>query len=235
MAELSSFYTSRPGIDQGRVDSDTFVVPEGDYLFLSGSDTPNKFSWFSEGDSYAINQTDTPPSNSLITRFTGKWRGPQTTMPVLSVDVGPPNYFVLADGQTLILSVDEGGNQTVTFTTGYFVSITQAKPIEVVGAINAQLIGATASVTGSGGIKIKSNSTGKGSRVEIIGGTATALILSELQWELSIIVDTDILNTRILWPGQEQDLSDMGASIVEYTAPFDLEFKLELVAVSTLP
>ncbi len=82
-------------------------------------------------------------------------------MPAVSVIINPAAGFVLADGKTLILAIDEGADQTVTFSTGQFVNIAAALPEEVAAAINSQLEGARAASTGFGSIQVSSDTTGK--------------------------------------------------------------------------
>lgn len=229
--ERECFYTSLPGVEQGRVDSQTFEPPEGRYALVLGSDNPGRYGWFKKGDLFDVFQTDTPAAAAKLLRFTGKWRGPIQAMPAVSAEVGPPNFFVLADGQTLILAIDEGSNQTITFSTGDFADITKALPSEVVAAINAELTGATASLTGRGGLYVSTFTSGRRARVAVLGGTATALAMEELAWKASLQIDADELVSRILLPGEEQDLSDMAANLIEYTPPFTVRFRLEVVAL----
>ena len=230
--ELHTFLTGRPGIDQGRNNPDNFTVNEGDFLFTMGSDTPGRVGWFKLGDTFDLLQSDTPAAVDKIVRFRGKWRGPTSGMPAVSAEVGPPNWFVLADAQTLILSIDGGSNQTITYSTGDFADITKALPGEVVSTTNTQLTGATATSTGFGQMAIHSDTNAKRSRVQVIGGTATALTMVELGWRISMRLDNDVLVSRILKTGEEQDLSDMAVNLAEYTTPpTELKFRLEVIAV----
>lgn len=70
------------------------------------------------------------------------------------------------NGETLLLEVDGGEEQTVTFVTANPVSADLA-----VGEINSQTSDITASEE-SGAVKLTSDTTGTGSEVEITGGTA---------------------------------------------------------------
>ena len=75
------------------------------------------------------------------------------------------------DTLTLIVSVDEGANQTVTFAT-------PADAAAVLAQITAQTTGLTPSL-GAGtpnGLVLTANSTGEGSSIEIVGGTALVLL-----------------------------------------------------------
>jgi phage tail sheath protein FI len=81
--------------------------------------------------------------------------------------------YVLADLQTLDVSVDGGLAQTITFLTAEFANIALAKSAEVAAVINAKISGAFAS--GAGGVvTITSDTRGTASSVEITGGTAAA-------------------------------------------------------------
>lgn len=230
--ERESFITNLPGIEQARVDSVNFEPPEGSYALVLGNDLTGRFGWFKKGDIFDVYQSDSPAAAAKILRFSGKWRGPTVALPAVSAEVGPPNFFVLADGQTLILAIDEGANQTITFATAAFTDITKARPSEVVAAINAQLTGATASLTGRGGLKVSTHSSGRRARVGVVGGTAAALVMEELAWKASLRVGGDELASRLLLPGEEQDLSDMAANLIEYmaAAPFEVRFRLEVIA-----
>lgn len=81
---------------------------------------------------------------------------------------GSSEPFVLADGETLLVSVDGGGALTATFNTADFVDITAGSAEEVALVINTDITGATA-YTRDGAIRIHSNTQGT---IEITGGTA---------------------------------------------------------------
>jgi hypothetical protein len=231
--ERESFYTSRPGTDQGRVAASGITVPEGSQLLALGSDTAGRVAWLKKGDQFDIFQSDTPAAAAKILRFQGGWRGPVACMPAVSAEVGPPNFYVLANGQTLILAIDEGVNQTVTFATAQFADITKARPLEVVTVLNASLTGATASLTGRGAFKVVSDTSGKRSRVRVVGGTAAALVMEELAWKAALLVGGNEVASRILRSGESQTLTDMAANLIGYiaAAPFEVKFRLEVVAV----
>jgi len=85
--------------------------------------------------------------------------------------------YTLADAQTLTVKIDRGAVQTVIFNTAEFVSIAAATAEEVAAVINAEIIGAHATVT-SGGTKvtITSDRLGTGSYVEVTGGTGNVAL-----------------------------------------------------------
>lgn len=231
MSEFSPFITNVPGVEQGRIAPVEFDVPEGDYLFCMGSDVSGRTGWFKLGDKFEISQSDTFASDEKLISFRGKWRGPLLRMPAVSSIVDPATGYSLSDGETLILSIDGGSNQTITFSSGQFSNISQATPTEVAAAINPQLEGATARSTGFGSVEIISNSSGKKTRVEVVGGTATNLGMIELAWKLSILVNSDELVSRILRPGEDQDLNDIGLNLAEYSGTIELKFSLEVVEI----
>lgn len=105
----------------------------------------------------------------------GNYRGEFqiTTNGVESSGYGP---FELADGQTLIFSIDEGSSQTITFNTADFVDILEATAEEIVAKINAGISGGLASVSEYTRILLQTNNTDVGGSVRIIGGTANDVI-----------------------------------------------------------
>jgi hypothetical protein len=83
--------------------------------------------------------------------------------------------YVLTNGMTLTVKINGGAVQTITFTTGAFVSIGAATGAEVVAVINAALQGGFADLN-SGTPRINSDKLGTGSHVEVTGGTANTPI-----------------------------------------------------------
>jgi phage tail sheath protein FI len=112
---------------------------------------------------------------------------------VITVDAGSPTTatfsataaaresgaetFALVNNQTLTVQVDGGSTQTITFVTGNFVSIGAATAAEVAAVVNAQIVGAHATVT-SGGTKvtITSDKRGTGSHINVTGGSANGAL-----------------------------------------------------------
>jgi hypothetical protein len=231
MSEFSPFITDVPGDEQGRIEPINFDVPEGDYLFCLGSDPSSREGWFKLGDKFEIYQSDTFASDEKLIIFRGKWRGPESTMPAVSAIVNPSTGYALSNGETLTLAIDEGSNQIVEFLTGDFSNIGQATPAEVAAVINSAITGAVARSTGFGSVEIVSNTVGKRSRVEVVSATATALDMKELGWKLSVLVNSDELISRILKPGEEQDLNDVGVNLAEYSGTIELRFTLEVVEI----
>lgn len=83
--------------------------------------------------------------------------------------------FALANGQTLIVEVDEGAAQTVTFLSGDFANIAAATAAEVRDVINAALTGATAEALADGSVELQSDTAGTGSALRIAGSGNFAL------------------------------------------------------------
>lgn len=224
--EQSPFVTARIGTDQGRMQPEGFEPTEGDFALVLGSDTAGREREFAVGDRVEVFQSDTPIAAAKLIRFRGAWRGP-SRMPALAQAV---ELYTLADGQTLILAIDHGSPQTITFATAQFVDIANARADEVVAAINSQLIGAAASVASPGAPQILSDASGLRSRVEVTGGTAAALSMSELGWKASLLLDGVERASRILRPGEDQDLEDMAANLAT-AATVEIRFRLEVVAL----
>lgn len=81
--------------------------------------------------------------------------------------------FDLADGDVLTVSIDGGANQNITFATANFADIDAATAEEVCAVINAQIVGAQASVS-TGAVRITSDRRGTGSGVNVVAGGAQA-------------------------------------------------------------
>lgn len=225
--ERVPFLTQRPGIEQGRIEPTNFTPGIGStFAMVLGSDVAGHEREFSVGDRFDIFQSDTPIADAKLIRFAGRLRGP-SRMPALAQAT---ELYVLSDGETLLVAVDGGSPQTITFNTGSFADIANARADEVVAVINAQITGATASVASPGAPQILSDETGKGSRIEITGGTAAALSMSELAWKASLLLDGVERASRILRPGETQELADMAGNLAT-AAAVEVRFRLEVVAL----
>jgi phage tail-like protein len=90
---------------------------------------------------------------------------------------GNAETYALSDGMTLLVSIDGGGAQTVTFYAVDFDLIAEATADEVAAILNsvAGLAGATSEDDG-GKVRITSDSWGSGSSVQVTGGTANAVL-----------------------------------------------------------
>lgn len=122
--------------------------------------------------------------------------------------------YVLADGDTLILNLDNGISTAVTFHTANFVDISAALAIEVADAISSSLItqGYTglATIKNNGGgnyVEIISGTIGPRSSVTVLGGSAQNVLIfpsvatgaggnASTQWTISIQPNGDL---RFTW------------------------------------
>jgi hypothetical protein len=85
--------------------------------------------------------------------------------------------YALTDGQTLLISLDQGAAQTITFNTADFVDIAAATADEIVTKINASLTGGVAVSTDEGNrILIQTNTLDSTGSVQVTGGTANATL-----------------------------------------------------------
>lgn len=227
MSSTEPFLTRRPGEEQARVENpDGWTPTEGTAALVFGADHENWTRRFNVGDylDFTQNAGFTP---GKVLRFNSRIRGP-SRMPALS----GAEPFALADGQTLQIKIDGGSTQTLTFSTGQFAAIGAATSAEVVAAINAAILGALAEVTGSDEFTILSDAEGRGSRVEIVGGTAAAALgIAETAWAAKVLIDGSEVLSLILWPGETRDLSDLGVNLSAHGDPADVSFRLELVTL----
>lgn len=89
----------------------------------------------------------------------------------------PAETYHIDDHQTLTVKVDRGALQTIEFRTTEFVNHEAATAEEVAAVINAKIAGARATVTSAGTkVTITSDKEGKGSYIEVTGGTANAVL-----------------------------------------------------------
>lgn len=88
---------------------------------------------------------------------------------------GNAELYVLANGQTLLVRIDDGVAQTVTFLTADFGDITNATAAEVAAKIDSTLTNAS-SADDTGSVRITSDDTGFASAIEVTGGTANSIL-----------------------------------------------------------
>jgi len=93
-----------------------------------------------------------------------------------SVTSGNSGTFPLVDGQTLLVSVDGGGDQVVTFNTADFTDINNATAAEMAVVVLADVIGVSSADSGGGALVITSLTTGNASSIQINGGTANSAV-----------------------------------------------------------
>lgn len=225
MASLSEFVVNDPGTDFGRVDPVMGDAFEGDAVFVLGSDRAGAERLVSPGDRIDVFQSADPGAAEIV-RISTRLRGPDT-MPALSVD----EPFALVDGQTITIRIDEAAPQTITFLTADFTSIGAATALEVARVINRDGTALSAALTGSDAFSITSLTRGRRSRVEVTGGTATALGLTELAWRAALLLDGVESSGVRIYSGELRAPLDMAANLTAYGNPVEIRFRLEVVRV----
>jgi phage tail-like protein len=111
------------------------------------------------------NETDIPESTTVLIEI--------ANFKTFGGSESAAETYSLADSQTLLVEVDGGGAQTITFLLADFLDITAATAEEVAIVISAQITGAEASVDlASGKITIRTLTQGTSGSVQITGGTA---------------------------------------------------------------
>lgn len=124
--------------------------------------------------------------------------------------------FALVDGQTLVLDVDGGGDDTATFNTADFSDIASASAAEVAAVINTDIDGVVADVVGLR-VRVRTDSTGEAATLQRTGGTATALGFSSAEVSGSADVydeETTIANVvgGVTGAGQREGISALTAA-----------------------
>lgn len=116
-----------------------------------------------------------PPAASSIT-ITSRQRARTDAAPqaaeVLGTNVQPFNFV---SGWSLVMSVDGGSAQSVTFQLADFAVISAATALEVANVINTRMVGFVAGVEG-GALVIRSGTTGASSSVTISATTTVGLL-----------------------------------------------------------
>lgn len=134
--------------------------------------------------------------------------------------------YHLTDGDTIVISIDGGGNQTITFHNADFGDITKASALEVVTAINKALLGGIASVTSDNRIMIQTNTwdAGIGSiQIVSVGGTATAfgfttgITYSNLSPHVGSIISGNAQNYNFVATDQLVVIVDKDPTVGTYT------------------
>jgi len=94
----------------------------------------------------------------------GSFGGTRATL--AGTNEGP---FALSDGDELVVTVDGGAGQTVTFDAGEFADIAAATAEEIVAVIEAETTGVRASVL-EGRLVLQSDTDGSGGSIEVANG-----------------------------------------------------------------
>jgi hypothetical protein len=183
----------RFGTTQGRTSQlVNFTPTDGDFAYVVGSDQAADFEMsigdfidlFQDLDLTGVNLVtfdlgwvqplNLPQRRDIAAGATLK-RSEVTVSAPAKLEAGIFEPYVLSDGQTLLISIDGGGAQTVTFNTADFVNIAQAAAEEVAAVIDDDLTPGTSSLNPNGTkVRIESETVGTSSTVEVTGGTATA-------------------------------------------------------------
>jgi len=126
----------------------------------------------------ALAPFDLEPGDTLVVTINGGGPATATFTATAAARESAAENYALSNGQILTVSINGGGVQTITFATANFVSIGAATAEEVAAVINAQIVGAHATVT-SGGTKVTITSDRRGSTsgVNVTGGNANTALL----------------------------------------------------------
>jgi len=100
--------------------------------------------------------------------------------------------YDLDNAQTLLIKVDQGSEQTITFVTGDFVNIDLATAAEVAAVIDSNLTGGSASDEG-GYVRVVSDTDGTGSALQVTGGTSN----TALDFDTGLIKGFNRLDTTL--------------------------------------
>jgi len=106
---------------------------------------------------------------------------------------GSSETFGLSPGNTLILSVDGGADQTVTFNPGDFADIFTATAVEVVTKINSVISGLTATALSDGRLLLRSDNRGSTSSLHVVGGIANLA----LAFPTTLLAGAFVPNVRV--------------------------------------
>ena len=117
---------------------------------------------------------------------------------------------MLADLQTLTVSVDGASDLTITFDTANFFDIALATALEVAAEMNLDLVGATATADTTTN-EVILTSDGSASKIEVTGGTAAAALAFPTGVSGIVIVGTETFD-RDTWVHLRLDaVEDTGA------------------------
>lgn len=221
MAELSAWEVSETGDEFARVQPSSFVVPDGAYALVLGSDTPGYFNSIVPGDYFEWSQTASREGNNKVS-FPVFLRGPDR-MPSVSDKVLSRNFLSF---QSLSIRVDGGLAQNIVFSPSD-VTIGDAKDYEIAAAITNQLDGGFATATGEGVVELWSDSKGPNSSCVAVGGSAP-INFFEYKWFAELLIDDVIRVEREIEPGDDRQVQFTAAMAGSSTK---LAFRLSLRSV----
>ena len=146
-------------------------MSNADYLVFSDNPSATQAGVESSAETFAITNGQT------ITAKVDQGAAQTATVngAVASVTSSNDQTYVLVNGMTLEVSIDGGEAQTATFETADFVDIGAATAAEVAAVLETDILGAT-STDASNYVKIASDTVGLSSSVQIVGGTANAIL-----------------------------------------------------------
>lgn len=127
--------------------------------------------------------------------------------------------YALTDTNTLLVAIDGGAPQVVTFSSGDFVDIANATAAEVAAVFTAQLTGAVGVYDNAGRVSIRSSFLGVGSSVVVTGGTDLGAFISYYPSIGSVIYGNET-DSEIL-PSATSALWDEGGSYESDTEDFE--------------
>jgi hypothetical protein len=136
-----------------------------------------------------------------------------------AVESANAETYNLSGGETLLVKIDQGSAQTITFQAGDFAVAGAATAAEVVARIDSDLVDGDG-LEANGKVLILSDTDGEGSAVEITGGTANTALgfpTTEIKGFNSqdVILGRDIETDVELRQRREQLLATPGVATVE--------------------
>lgn len=202
----------RLGIDDGLIlGIELFTASTlGDVIGRINSQVPGAPVAFDNGGQLALRSPSQGTRSRVLT---------EETDPARAV-TGSPAPYALVDGQTLIVAIDGGAAQTLTFNAADFPDIGNISGPEMAEFFEAEIAGAT-SLSRFGSVQIISE-TINGSSVEITGGTAAAAFDFPPGPQLPPLGRLGITPADVLGTGNVGDLASVApselSSIINETA-----------------
>lgn len=123
-----------------------------------------------------VENFDLDPADTLDVDVDGGGAATATFNATAASRTSAAETYALANGQTLLVAIDGGVIQTITFLTAEFVAIGAATALEVAAVINAKIVGASANGS-TGSVVLTSDSRGTGSGVDVSGGTGNGALV----------------------------------------------------------
>lgn len=221
--DLSIFFSERAGVHTGRVESEVVDPEDGDHLLSLGSERENDFALRDVGDEISALQNAARGTSTLVSVLM-ETRGP-ARVPLATKE----EPFVLADGQTLVISVG-GTEHTLTLDAADFDAIGAATGGELANVIERDVPGVVAIRAKDGHVLVLPVAGGRLGELFFAGGTAAAAVeFMELAWLLEMLVDGTLAASRHVRPGRDRRLSDVSLPLASAVASPDFELRLSLL------